>query len=201
RHPHMASVEGPRIKLARASRHIAELGKLASQYLASKPFSIYSTEEQNGDLVWRVRMERPVPLEWSAIVGDAVHNIRSALDLLAWQLVEASGSQPSRDTCFPIGQAATPPFEVALRRALQGLSPKALRFVRRLRPYGGGNRVLSQLHALDIVDKHRLVLVVGAANKQLVIKVKMKVPWADQPIEAQYMGSDSISFMSSLKII
>jgi hypothetical protein len=180
----MASLEGPRIKLARAGRHIAELSESARQYLAAKPFSIHSTEEQNGDLVWRIRIDQPIPLEWSAIVGDAVHNIRSALDLLAWQLVEVNGGQPSRDTCFPIGQAPTPQFAAILIRSLQGSSPKALRLVQRLRPYVGGNQMLDQLHSLDIIDKHRLVLVVGAANKQLVIKFKMKVPWAEKAIEA-----------------
>ena len=41
---------------------------------------------------------------------------------------------------------------------------------------------MTQLHALDIVDKHRLVLIVGAAHKHLVIKFKMNVPWQQSPV-------------------
>jgi hypothetical protein len=184
----MSHLQGPRIKLARAGRHIAELNELAGSYLNAKPFSLRKTAESNGDLVWRVSIDRQVPIEWSAIVGDAVHNMRSALDLLAWQLVEANSNQPSRDTCFPIAGGTGIQFEQVLRRALLGLSDQAIKFVRRLRLYSGGNQTLSQLHALDIVDKHRLVLVVGAANKQPVLKMKMKVPWADKPVEFPPLG-------------
>lgn len=179
----MASLDGAKVKLARAARHIQELEAVARSYLASTPFTLTRTEEPNGDLIWRVKINRPVPLEWSAIVGDAVHNLRSALDLLAWQLVEINGAQASRDTCFPITQSVPPQFEQTLQRALNGAHPRAIRLVRRLKPFAGGNIVLAQLHALDITDKHRLVLVVGAAHKHLVIKMKMKVPWQEVPVE------------------
>jgi hypothetical protein len=180
----MPSTEGSLLKLARAERHIAELRDAATQFLASQPFALYSTEETNGDLVWRVRIVRRVPHEWSAIVGDAVHNIRSALDLLAWQLVELGGATPSRDTSFPITTSAAAKFNAELNKALAGANPAAIRFVERLRPFAGGNKALTQLHTLDVIDKHRLVLVVGAANKQLIIKFKMKVPWSEKVVEA-----------------
>jgi hypothetical protein len=181
-------LDGPRIKLARAARHIDELNEVASKYLQDKPYSIESVEESNGDLVWRLNIDRPVPLEWSAIVGDSVHNMRTALDLIVWQLVEANGNQPSRDTCFPIASGSGAQFEKALCRSLFGASDQAVKLVKRLKPYAGGNQTLSQLHALDVVDKHRLVLVVGAANKQLIVKMKMKVPWAEKPVEFPPIG-------------
>ena len=180
----MPSLEGPRLKLTRASKHIAELRAAAEAFLAAQPFAIYPAEEANGDLVWKVRMHRSVPVEWSAIVGDAVHNMRSALDLLAWQLVETGGAQPSRETCFPITTSPAANFRAALKRSMLGATARAMRFVERMRPFSGGNRILAQLHTLDVIDKHRLVLVVGAANKQLVIKFKMKVPWTDKLVEA-----------------
>jgi hypothetical protein len=160
-----------------------ELETSARDYLASAPFTLLPAEDPNGDLVWRARISRPVPLEWSAIVGDAVHNLRSALDLLAWQLVEVNGVQPSRDTSFPISQSTAGLYEQTLQRALRGAPPKAVRLIRCLRPFGGGNIILGQLRALDITDKHRLVLIVGAAHKHLVIKAKMKVAWQDAPVE------------------
>jgi hypothetical protein len=39
--------------------------------------------------------------------NDAVHNLRSALDYLAWQLVEVNGNTPNEKTCFCIGSART----------------------------------------------------------------------------------------------
>jgi hypothetical protein len=179
----LASTGGYRIKLQRASQHIDELRVAAKAYLQSEPFGLEQHSEPNGDRVWLVRIKNEIPRIWSAVLGDAVHNLRASLDLLAWRLVEQSGGQPSRDTCFPIGKAAPPVYDQTLRRALAGASPRIHRFVSRLRPYVGGNKVLSQLHALDVTDKHRLVLVVGAAHKHLVLKMRMAVPWQTAPVE------------------
>ena len=178
----MPSLEGAWIKLARASRHIDELRTNARTYLDSKPYEIAQHEEPNGDLVYRLKIARLIPREWAGIVGDAVHNIRAALDLMVWQLVERNGGVPSRETCFPIGKPP-PDYEPQMRRALSGVHPLAMRMIRRLRPYYGGNSVLAQLHSIDIEDKHRVLLIVGAAHRHLVVKFKMNVPWQQSPVD------------------
>ncbi|MCH8880113.1 MAG: hypothetical protein IID34_09545 [Planctomycetes bacterium] len=43
--------------------------------------------------------------------------------------------------------------------------------------------MLSRLHALDITDKHRLVLVIGAAHKHVVMRGRLTVPWQTTPVE------------------
>src|SRR5690348_11247423 len=96
------SLDGPRLKLERAAKHIAELRIAVERFLASEPFSINPVEAANGDLAFHVVINRHVPAEWSAIVGDAVHNLRAVLDHLAWRMVELAGGKPSRDTSFPI---------------------------------------------------------------------------------------------------
>lgn len=179
----MGKLEGAKFKIARASKHIAELDEAARAYLVSAPFAVERTEAPNGDFICRVRIRHHVPPEWSTIVGDAVHNLRSALDLLAWQLVEADGAAASQDTCFPVTRSGPREFRQLLRRALKGAGPTAIRFVTRLKPFNGGNEALVRLHALDISDKHRLTLVVGAAHKHVVMSTKMSVPWQDAPVE------------------
>lgn len=173
----MPSLEGARIKLARAARHLDELKEAARRYLESHPFQVVRE-----GAVYSVKIVQTVPPEWGAIVGDVVHNLRSALDLLAWQLVETGGGTPSKDTCFPVSLAGST-FEGNLQRALAGASTSGLRFVRRLKPYRGGNATLVRLHAVDIVDKHRVILLVGAAHKNVVLNFRMKVPWRDQPVK------------------
>lgn len=42
------------------------------------------------------------PIGPSIISGDLVHNLRSSLDHLAWQLVKVSGGEPGGWTYFPI---------------------------------------------------------------------------------------------------
>jgi hypothetical protein len=179
----MPSIEGARVKLARAQRHLAELQREVNAYLASSPFALEQSEDESKDLVYRIRILKRIPQDWSAIVGDAVHNMRSALDLLAWQLVLANGTTPSRSTSFPISQARAPDFYNSLERALQGASGVTHRFVRRLKPYRGGNLLLYRLHALDISDKHKLILIVGAAQKHVVLRLRMAVPWLETPVE------------------
>lgn len=52
---------------------------------------------------WVVRfcvLEAP-PLKWGVLIGDVVHNLRSALDHLAWQLVLRNGGESSWRTQFP----------------------------------------------------------------------------------------------------
>ena len=179
----MGKLDGAKFKIARAAKHIQELDAAARVYLASTPFILERTEMPNGDLLWRVRIRHRVPPDWSTIIGDAVHNLRSALDLLTWQLVEADGATASQNTCFPVTRSGSQQFRQLLRRALKGARPRTVRFITRLKPFDGGNETLVRLHALDISDKHRLTLVVGSAYKQLVMKMRMVVPWQDTPIE------------------
>ncbi|MDA8303258.1 MAG: hypothetical protein M0005_17365 [Actinomycetota bacterium] len=42
------------------------------------------------------------PARLAALIGDCVHNLRSALDHLATYLLEANGARPSPGTHFPI---------------------------------------------------------------------------------------------------
>ena len=179
----MRRLDGARIKLERANRHIAELVAAATHFLSTAPFYLQPQDAENGDLITIVRIRSHVPPAWAAIVGDAVHNMRSALDLVAWQAVEAAGGRPGRDTCFPIGVASRTKNVEAIRRNLAGAALKAMKFARRLRPYKGGNDKLTQLHALDVVDKHRLILVVGAATNHVVLKLRVKFSWQVAPMD------------------
>jgi hypothetical protein len=52
----------------------------------------------SGDVEVTLRVIVPPPLdEWSLLFGDCVHNIRAALDHLAWEL----DSAPEKSTTFP----------------------------------------------------------------------------------------------------
>jgi hypothetical protein len=110
------------------------------------------------------------------IAGDVIHNLRSSLDLLAWQLVEVNGGTPNQSTMFPIGNSREH-FEGAggIGR-VSGASPDALKVLAGLKPYQGGNRALWDLHCLDISDKHRILFTVGILNAGVIAD---QVPWGD----------------------
>ena len=180
---HVRELAGTVMKLARAQKHMTELKEEILAFFASKPFSVVrEVEAATGDIVHKVRIKQEVPTEFAAIIGDVIHNLRTALDYLAWQMVVVNGGIPSRDTGFPITKDAAS-FQTDLGKKLKGASPKALRFVQRLRPYQGGDDVLWMLHSLDITDKHKLILSVGAANRAVGFKPTTRGSWPKWMLE------------------
>jgi hypothetical protein len=165
----MASPEGPRIKVQRAKKHIYELEAEIGAFFKRYPYRVFTEDEADtGDKVWRVEVPRQPPARWAAIVGDAVHNLRASLDLLVNQLVVANGRNPTDRTALPIGSTAEN-YETNAARITKGVSDTAKDMLAALKPYKGGNDALWRLHRLDITDKHRLLLAVGAAHRNIIL--------------------------------
>jgi hypothetical protein len=171
-------------KLERAEEHLAALREEIQAYFAREPYRIEKEEREEGEigLVWKVRVRESPPLRWSAIAGDVIHNVRSALDLLAWQLVLANGAQPGAQTGFPIleGERAV---RAALLRAMRGAHGDAVQLALECRPWASGNPALWKLHRLDIADKHRLLVTVGGAYRHVGIRLKMEIPGQEELVE------------------
>lgn len=120
-------------------------------------------------LSWEVRMRLDEPLPpyaWALIAGDAIHNLRSALDVLVW-----SHAQPAMLTgpqqqalCFPVVSKPDPQIWAnAKRYKLRTLRPDIVDRIEKWQPVnrttiGGEPDPLLLLHTLDIDDKHRLPL-------------------------------------------
>ena len=62
---------------------------------------VAESDPNTGDQVFKFRVRAPIPVDLSLVIGDAVHNLRSALDHLAWQLVLANGQTPTTQTAYP----------------------------------------------------------------------------------------------------
>jgi len=128
-------------------------------------------DEQRSEYIFRLSKGPVVPPVLSAIIGDAIHNLRVSLDYLMWQLVVAAGETPNDDTSFPI--LTTPPTPDRYGHTLPNISPRIPKNMRRLlddvQPYKRPkpeNHDLAVLHALDINDKHHelLVAIIGVEN-------------------------------------
>lgn len=157
-----------KVKIERAREHVDALKSEIDAFWKDEPYVVVPEEEQQtGDRVFRVRIQRELPRRWAAIAGDVVHNLRSALDHLAWQLVEANGNTPDHRTEFPIGRDAND-FNSRCLKKVKGASDPAVRLVASLEPYKGGDERFFALHTLDIVDKHRLLITVGAARDSVI---------------------------------
>jgi hypothetical protein len=112
--------------------------------------------------------EKARVFRWGAIVGEIVHDFRSALDQLVWQLVLLNGAEGRKSHSFPIcGNEPSQGFGVHMRREwtdsrgkvrygpLFGVSKDALTIIERYQPYKGGDGLLlARLHAFWNIDKH-----------------------------------------------
>ena len=100
-------------------------------------------------------------LEFSLIVGDAIHNLHTALDFAWANIVEAKiPSAKSGSTKFPVR-----PTRQNLEGCLHGIKVDVIcpilfdTIVSKIQPYEGGqNDVIWTIHRLDISDKHLLLL-------------------------------------------
>jgi hypothetical protein len=101
---------------------------------------------------------------WALIIGDYLHNLRSVLDHIVWQLVVANGGTPTNDTKFPVAESGPDWFDrEAAKRQLKGVHPQAVAAIRTLQPfpphYDGEPKLspLWLLQKLNNIDKHRLI--------------------------------------------
>lgn len=122
---------------------------------------VHEPDPETGDYIFRAQLSEEPPLqEWGLTVGDILHNLHSALDSVAWQLVLAGngGAQPSekvaRSIYFPIAKT---PDAFASFVVLKHVAPDHRELLGDVQPYKQGYEPLSTLAALSKLDKHRAI--------------------------------------------
>jgi hypothetical protein len=147
------------VKIERAKKHLGDFEAARDRFFDPQPYVIerdHNTE--TGDDVFKVSNLRATPLELALIAGDAIHNLRSALDHLAYQLVLVAGGMPSTQTGYPIF-ATGKRYETYKAGKVEGMSDAAKREIDASKPYGRGTDELYWLHTLNISDKHHELLI------------------------------------------
>jgi hypothetical protein len=151
-------LDGARLKLMRAEEHLNAFEEESTAYLSSNFCSFAKVEDGEFCHFFLIQNVSP-PLRLSAILGDCVHNMRSSLDHLAWQLVLANGQSPTRQTAFPIFKNDEAYQGPRAQRLVKGMRTEAIEIINELQPYYGGHDPLNHplwfLHELDNADKHR----------------------------------------------
>ncbi len=138
----------------------------------ARPYAVITEEDlETRHKLYRVHETVPPDLlGWGIILGDAVHNLRAALDHVAWQLA-ASLTRPPDHTEFPIfhdselfhatDKKGHPTHGSGLGKII-GLRTDSKALVERAQPYHRGHEAhlhpLWVLSRLDNVDKHRIVI-------------------------------------------
>jgi hypothetical protein len=156
-------LDGCRAKLARSGNVFEQLTATLGAYLGRRPFAPEGAyEPASHDWVVRFRVREEPPIECAVIIGDVVHNLRSALDHLAWQLVLANGAEPTARTQFPIYSTEQSYRAERAQQLLAGMSDEDKTAIESFQPFrqeAAENRPheLAVLQELSNVDKHRVV--------------------------------------------
>ena len=162
------------LKWSRGNSHVALLQAKFAEWHASAPVSIDAAlrEDRLGiDLVARVPKGIPKH-DWSLDLGDALHNLRSAFDAVAWGMAHYKGAQPTRpkSVYFPIC-IDEKQWKKALNDWVGEINPEFQERLRIMQPFTymqtGEVSVLPMLHDLDIQDKHRDILTVSADVQEI----------------------------------
>lgn len=161
--------EGFRAKIGRAIEHLDALKKSIADFtVEGESYSVIKeANRESGEYIFRIRVLKEPPLvQWSLIIGDCLHNLRSALDHLFIDLVLRKHPDPKtiknqRRIQFPLHSESSG-FKGHKPQNEEWVGADALAIVERLQPFnhpkGPNFSILGFLHEFDITDKHRLLL-------------------------------------------
>lgn len=166
-----ASLDSCWAKQDRALEQLKALDKAIKGWLEGNPYQVRENLDANTG-VYELRIKpNAIPPGWSIIIGEILHDLRSALDHLVWQLTLANGYTPPRRFSrrktrwrfieFPIYVNGLD-FRSRLERRsnpLWGISDPARAFIDDYQPLHGGKMAtrdaLWVLNELNNIDKHR----------------------------------------------
>ena len=161
-----------KLKIARAEKHAADLETEVKTFLFSRPYEVSVMRDSAGKPVYYLSSVKPTPLGLSSITGDAIQNLRSALDHLAFQLFlsgTAGKDGEGRHIYFPIGEDKDG-FERSLGGKTGGIQSAAIEAINNIEPFAGGKgHQLWILEQLNNTDKHRSLITVGSALRSVDI--------------------------------
>lgn len=149
-----------RLKIARARQHLAELAALiaAFQKDGGPTWEPVSDDALPANMTAAHKINfRPYPETLNPIVGDVIHNLRASLDLMASEMVRSAG-RDDLHVHFPIAASEQKLKGLIKSQRFDDAGQDAVDLLLRFKPYAGGCRELSELHALDLMDKHRALV-------------------------------------------
>jgi hypothetical protein len=173
---------GARLKIERAKKHLRDLEAVVADFRSTDPYHIIKHIDPNTSERVAVRkIKTHPPAEWGVLIGDIVHNLRTTLDYLICEAVAFNGNQVETRHGFPIGKTRRE-FKKAMGHKVGGAGQNVINLVELMKPYRGGNDVFVALSALDIMDKHRMIIPAIVAQADWNIFAPFPVDKAGQRI-------------------
>jgi hypothetical protein len=167
--------ESAKLKIGRAKQHIRDLDRDVRAFFDEGAYSLsFVKDAKAGTCFFRVNVHQPIPPYFALIIGDAIHNLRSALDQMVWEIVCPFNPNPEK-VQFPFCEKADRLESVIRNREIHLAGEKIIQAVRDAKPYPCDNGELFLLHKLDIADKHKIIIGVTP----LVSPDRFKMPGID----------------------
>ncbi|PCK22005.1 hypothetical protein [Rhodococcus qingshengii] len=151
-------------KFKRADTHISALLAEIAEWNSSARID---TDLSSDGLTFRMNLiitEAPDLDHWACILGDAIHNMRAALDIWMWERLTAEIEKEPKSTnvYFPIrvDENGFSRWEAEAKK--QGMKDETIAALRSIQPFladpAAGRNVLRHVHLLDIADKHKRIV-------------------------------------------
>jgi hypothetical protein len=180
-----------RLKIDRAKHHIDEIDARLIRFETEDPYVVVIEEDaEPGYEVHKLRLRERSPCDAiSVMVGDAINNLRAALDHAVCACAIATGnSAPKFRTCsFPFGKDLA-----TFNSAVMGCTsvPEEIRTcLRSFQAYETGYRALWTLNQMCNWDKHALIraTIIGFGDDRILLRSGTieppKNPFWDNPKE------------------
>jgi hypothetical protein len=149
------------LKVNWAEHHVKHIENLLQAVHSANLQTVFAMDDPEPDRVQLAINFTPLLRHVPAIqmmTGDTVHNLRSALDHIAWAIVSAF-REPHPRLYFPIHADLNSLLESRDFKEIKSICPEiADLIVNEIKPFGSDNPLV-KLSILDNTDKHRVLLV------------------------------------------
>lgn len=162
------SFSGVRLKLARAQDQIEGLQSDTLAFVDTHPYTAGLHFDRDArELTFSVQVKELPPTMWGVRIGEIIHNLRSALDHIVWELVVLKTGAPPRtkQNQFPVFDTESGFNDRGVGKFLVHVGTDAIDLIRSEQPFSTGEKALSplwHLKELSDVDKHRTLHVTGS---------------------------------------
>jgi hypothetical protein len=181
--------DGSLVKVARAAALLTEFENLAAAALTD--CTVVSENQLNKSRYAFWVEGPPISPQLSILAGEILHHLRSALDHVVWAIAKHPVSGPNTRLQFPVMDTPKKYRDAWKTDTLKGVPEKYRDVIESVQPYKSDpieNSVLAVIHKLDIIDKHRLLLLAVTAMRH---DVEIRVASSKQPISIHLPPADN----------
>ncbi len=148
--------QSAKLKIRRAYHHITEIDQILKQFFLDRTFHSVSCKKVGDKYMLHVETGGdPLPENVPLILGDAVHNIRTAFDHVVVAFTKGKG-----DLALPVAKTAVDLTQSGkiFTKIKKDFPTFADYILNNLEPFKGGQLFLWEITQLDNLDKHNLLI-------------------------------------------